>query len=203
MEFLSTLTDLFDRHYVWVFSGIGVPVVLFFFNIIFRKIFPAGSVIRKQSSKDNSPNYMSGGDIIINNHGMSADDALKFFPKLPLDTGVFEEERITRQRLKSLLKPYFTENKAIFDTYGPMTDERFNPESSMPELWQRKIQECILPNNERIVGLIQDNQHLLLDWEHDVFAKYKQHVNDFSAKHTGKTTVTGIPFPMEILTILE
>lgn len=204
MDFLSTLLDLFKAHYTWVFSGLGVPFVLLLLTIFFRKRSSTGSVIKRQSSKDNSPNYMSDRDIIINNNtGMSIDDALKFLPELPRNTGMVEEKRLTRQSVKSLLTPYFTENKAIFDTYGPMTDERFNPESSMPELWQRKIQEFILPNNEKIVGLIQANQHLLLDWEHDVFAKYKQHVNDFSAKHTGKTTVTGIPFPMKILTILD
>lgn len=204
MDFLSTLLDLLQTHYTWVFSGIGVPVVLLLFTILFRKRPSTGSVTKRQSSKDNSPNYMSGRDIIINNNtGMSIDDVLKFSPDLPRNTGMVEEKRMTRQSVKSLLTPYFTENKAIFDTYGPMTDERFNPESSMPELWQRKIQEFILPNNEKIVGLIQANQHLLLDWEHDVFAKYKQHVSDFSAKHTGETTVTGIPFPMEILTILD
>lgn len=203
MEFLSTLSDIFCSHYTWVFSGIGVPVVLLFFTFFFRRGSSTGSVTKKQSSKNNSPNYMSSGDIIINNTGLSADDALKLAPKPLQNLCSVRAEPLTRHSVKNSLKPYFMENKAVFDTYGPMTEERFNPESSMPELWQRKIQEFILPNNEKIVGLIQDSQHLLLDWEHDVFAKYKQHVNDFSAKHTGKTTVIGIPFPMEILTILE
>lgn len=202
MVFLNTLYDFFSRHYTWIFSGVGVPFVLFLLTIFFRRSSSAGKVIKKQSSKGNSANYMSGRDITINN-GLSVADASKLFPVLPQHVGVLDVVPMTRHGVKNLLKPYFAENKVIFDTYGPTTDERFNPESSMPELWQRKVQEFILPNNEKIVELLQDSQHLLLDWERDVFARYKQHVNDFSAKHTGKTTVTGIPFPMKILTILE
>lgn len=202
MVFLNTLYDFFSRHYTWIFSGVGVPFVLFLLTIFFRRSSSAGKVIKKQLSKGNSANYMSGRDITINN-GLSVADASKLFPVLPQHVGVLDVVPMTRHGVKNLLKPYFAENKVIFDTYGPTTDERFNPESSMPELWQRKVQEFILPNNEKIVELLQDSQHLLLDWERDVFARYKQHVNDFSAKHTGKTTVTGIPFPMKILTILE
>lgn len=109
----------------------------------------------------------------------------------------------TRQSLKNSIEPYFLENKEIFDTYGPMTDERFNPESEFPAIWRRKIQEFILPNNKKIVDLLERDLHLLEKWELEVFMRYKQHVNDFSAKHTGASLVSGLAFPSEIYTILE
>ncbi len=44
----------------------------------------------------------------------------------------------TRKSVKEAIQPYFIDNKKIFDTYGPMTEERFNPESEMPEIWLRE-----------------------------------------------------------------
>lgn len=109
----------------------------------------------------------------------------------------------TRQSLKRSIEPYLIENKEIFDVYGPMTAERYNPESELPAIWRRKIQEFILPNNKKIVGLLERDLHLLEKWELEVFMRYKQHVNDFSAKHTGVSLASGLAFPPEISTILE
>lgn len=109
----------------------------------------------------------------------------------------------TRQSLKQSIEPYFIENKEIFDLYGPMTAERYNPESELPAIWRRKIQEFILPNNKKIVDLIARDKHLLETWELEVFMRYKQHVSDFSAKHTGVSLASGLAFPPEIRKILE
>lgn len=109
----------------------------------------------------------------------------------------------TRQSLKASIEPYFIENKEIFDVYGPMTVERFNPESEFPAIWRRKVQDYILPNNKKIVALIERDMHLLEAWELEVFMRYKQHINDFSAKHTGGTNLaSGLAFPSEIRKIL-
>lgn len=158
---------------------------------------------KKQSSGDNSVNYMADGNINIYN-GLSKEEFLELLKQHSEKTNIQSEELIaTRKSVKEAILPYFIENKKIFDTYGPMTEERFNPESEMPEIWLRKIQEFILPNNSKIVKLINDNQHLLLEWELEVFAEYKQHVDDFSAKHTGLTKSNGTMFPYKILSILE
>lgn len=110
----------------------------------------------------------------------------------------------TRQSLKDSIVPYFVENKEIFAVYGPMTAERYNPESELPALWRSKIQEFILPNNKKIVALVERDMHLLEAWELEVFMRYKQHVNDFSAKHTGGANLaSGLAFPSEIRKILE
>ncbi|OEE57650.1 hypothetical protein [Vibrio splendidus] len=158
---------------------------------------------KKQSAGDHSVNYMAEGDINIHN-GLSKEEILALLKQLSEKTEIESEELVaTRKSVKDDILPYFIENKKIFDTYGPMTDERFNPESEMPEIWLRKIQEFILPNNEEIVELINTHKHLLLEWELEVFAEYKQHVDDFSAKHTGLTKTNGTMFPAKILSILE
>jgi len=158
---------------------------------------------KKQSAGDHSVNYMADGDIVINN-GFSKEEFLNLIKQLSEKTYIESKELVaTRKSVKESILSYFIENKTIFYTYGPMTEERFNPESEMPEIWLRKIQEFILPNNEKIVSIIEANKHLLLDWELEVFSEYKQHVDDFSAKHTGKTTANGKIFPANILNILE
>lgn len=129
----------------------------------------------------------------------------RFFPENSFSTffSKFSRTPATRRSLKASIEPYFIENKEIFDVYGPMTDERYNPESEFPAIWRRKIQEFILPNNKKIVALIERDMHLLETWELEVFMRYKQHVNDFSAKHTGLSLAGGLVFPPEIRTILE
>ncbi|MFP9135353.1 hypothetical protein ACLKZ7_20370 [Shewanella algae] len=158
---------------------------------------------KKQSAGDNSVNYMADGDITVHN-GLSKEEVLELIKQLSEKTEIERDELVaTRQSVKETILPCFIENKRIFDTYGPMTEERFNPESEIPEIWLRKIQEFIIPNNAKIVEIIDANQHLLLDWELEVFAEYKHHVDDFSAKHTGKTKANGTMFPSKILSILE
>lgn len=158
---------------------------------------------KKQLAGDNSNNYMVDGNIIFN-YGISKEDFVELIKQLSEKAEIKSDELVaTRRSVKDAILPLFVENNTIFYTYGPMTEERFNPESEMPEIWLRKIQEFIIPNNTKIVKLIDTNRHLLLDWELDVFATYKNHVDDFSAKHTGKTKANGTMFPAKILSILE
>lgn len=201
----SSLFNLINSNKEWLFSGVGVAFFAVAYKIykFFCPSVPSSSVSSAQSSGDSSNNYMSAGNMSITN-GLSTTAAVKLFSELSKKVDMGEQELVaTRQSVKKSLMPYFMENIEIFNTYGPMTDDRFNPESSMPELWRRKIKDFILPNNKKIVDLIERSQHLLLDWEMEVFVKYKQHVDDFSAKHTGKTRANGVTFPKKILDILE
>lgn len=60
----------------------------------------------------------------------------------------------SRESVRKTLIPIFAENKTIFDKYGPNTDERYNPESNLPTFWIRKIREFIIPNNRKILNII-------------------------------------------------
>lgn len=106
-----------------------------------------------------------------------------------------------RSVVKQLLDPLFIENKTIFEIYGPETDERFNPESEMAKIWLIKIREIIIPNNRKILNIINSNQHLLTTIEKSNFAIFKLHVNDFEGKHIFNTISTGIRFPSQITSI--
>lgn len=117
--------------------------------------------------------------------------------KIPLNI------RIKRKELFNNLEPYFNENKSIFNIYGPNNDYKYNPESETAYIWKEKILSCILPNNDKIIDLFEQNYFLLTNREKEEFQIYKVHVKDFYSKHTGKSDFNGQQFPTEILNVLR
>ncbi len=103
----------------------------------------------------------------------------------------FDSREEARRALISLLE----ENFFIFKEYGPMTDERFNPESEMPSQWLRKIRTKIIPNNRKILILCDANACHLTAEERTLMQSFRQHVDDFEAKHLGGAEQNGRQFP--------
>ena len=66
-----------------------------------------------------------------------------------------------RGEAKALIEPILSENNTIFRLYGPLTDERYNPESELPKQWVRKIKSKILPNNRKLLAILGANKSLL------------------------------------------
>jgi hypothetical protein len=104
----------------------------------------------------------------------------------------------SRQEVRNAILPLLHENRTIFQQYGPMTDERFNPESDSPRYWLKKIHEFILPNNRKILNIIDANYELLSQREMQTVETYRQHVYDFEAKHINNEELNGIQFPAEL-----
>lgn len=104
----------------------------------------------------------------------------------------------SREGARSFIRPLLDENRMIFETYGPMTDERFNPESSMPAQWLRKIRVKIIPNNRRLLDACDANTNFLSSDERKTVERFRQHVDDFEAKHLGETDQNGSQFPTEM-----
>ncbi len=102
-----------------------------------------------------------------------------------------------RHNARKALESLLIENRTIFETYGPMTPERFNCESDQPERWARKIRESILPNNRKILAILDENsQHMTLA-EREILESFRQHADDFEAKHTGRdSSAGGLQFPV-------
>jgi hypothetical protein len=98
---------------------------------------------------------------------------------------------------------FLNENRIIFETYGPLTDERFNPESEVPKIWLSKIQQQILPNNRKILSIIDINYNLLNDAEMKTTELFRQHVLDFESKHINNEEINGLQFPKELQNIFK
>ncbi|MBO2542914.1 hypothetical protein J0871_00660 [Salegentibacter sp. BDJ18] len=107
----------------------------------------------------------------------------------------------TREKVRSVLEQLFLENNFIFETYGPNTDEKFNPESTMPVIWRKKIREIIIPNNRKILDIIEKNYSLLNSDEKLTLVEFKNHINDFEAKHIYNEQTNGIRFPKKLTSI--
>jgi hypothetical protein len=109
----------------------------------------------------------------------------------------------SRLEARQAVAPIMNENKAIFELYGPMIDDWFNPESELPERWISKIHCHILPNNRKLLKMIEHNQNLLTDNEATVFSIFKQHVLDFEAKHISKSDINAIQYPEKLNLIFK
>lgn len=101
----------------------------------------------------------------------------------------------SREEVRKAIEPLLDENHFIFQKYGPLTDERFNPESEMPRQWLRKIRTKIIPNNRRILALCEVNRCYLSDNERNLLLAFSQHLDDFEAKHLNGAEDNGQRFP--------
>lgn len=109
----------------------------------------------------------------------------------------------SREEARNRIEPLLAENSFIFHEYGPMTEERFNPESDMPAQWLRKIRSKIIPNNRTILGICDANMHLLNKSERTSLMQFHQHVDDFEAKHLAGAEENGRRFPESFETIFK
>jgi hypothetical protein len=104
----------------------------------------------------------------------------------------------TRQDARAAIEPLLDENRTIFETYGPETQERYNPESDMPAIWKRKIITKLLPNNRQLLRILDRNRSLVRADEIKMLELFRQHVDDFEAKHLEQSSSSGIQFPKEL-----
>ena len=112
-------------------------------------------------------------------------------------------EYATRQDTRTAIEPLLSENRVIFEVYGPETEERYNPESEMPVLWNRKIVTKLLPDNRHILRVLDRNRRQLRDDELRTLEIFRQHVDDFEAKHIEGVSSSGTRFPNELTEILR
>lgn len=101
----------------------------------------------------------------------------------------------TREEVRKVLESLFGENRFIFNEYGPLTEERFNPESDQPQQWLRKVRSKIIPNNRRILAVCEANREHASPKERQLLEAFRQHVDDFEAKHLAGAEQNGRRFP--------
>lgn len=108
-------------------------------------------------------------------------------------------EYANRASARDAIEPVLAENRAIFNEYGPDNDYRHNPESELAQVWQRKVLSHILPNNRKLLTILDKNRRLLNGEELVTLEKFRQHVDDLEARHLGEgVTAVGRRFPVEM-----
>lgn len=108
-----------------------------------------------------------------------------------------------RAEARRFVKPLLSENIAIFNHYGPHIDAASNPESGAAETWNRKMLTRILPNNRRILAILDANIKLLCEAEGATLEKFRQHIDDLEAFHIEKIREDASRFPVDLAKILE
>jgi hypothetical protein len=111
----------------------------------------------------------------------------------------FEKRSDARNSIEAIL----LENRTIFKEYGPYTEDGQNPESGAAERWNRKVLTRMIPNNRKILAQLDANAHLLTDTETDVVENFRQHVDDFEARHLCNYAEGTLRFPNEMEIILK
>jgi hypothetical protein len=109
-----------------------------------------------------------------------------------------------RRTARQAIEPFLTENRAIFETYGPNQDYRVDPESDMALVWQRKVLSHILPNNHKLLAILDANRAHLTGAEREILERFRQHVDDLEHRHiAGRTASVGTTFPDGMGRLLE
>ena len=91
-----------------------------------------------------------------------------------------------RASARKAIEPTLTTNRAVFDRYGPNNDYRQDPESEVAKVWQRKMRAIILPNNRKVLAILDANRRHLNQLEAKTLEAFRQHIDDLEAKHIGE-----------------
>jgi len=108
-------------------------------------------------------------------------------------------DRVTARKA---IEPALAENRAVFDQLGPDNDYRADPESELAGVWQRKMRSIILPNNRKILTVVDANSRHLNAAERKTLEAFRQHVDDLEAKHIGGSGGVASRFPAGMSDIL-
>lgn len=112
----------------------------------------------------------------------------------------YPDRASTRAAVESLLD----ENGAIFKELSPDLDYRFNPEAEEADAWRHAMLARILPNNRRLLMVVDANRALLTEEERKVVEQFRIHVGGLINRHLGEgRRIAGPRFPVEFTRILS
>ena len=105
----------------------------------------------------------------------------------------------TRKELRVVIENLLSRNRTIFNKYGPFSHESKNLLTDTNVAWNRKCIDTIIPNNKRIIKLLNKNDHLLNDREKDIVEQFIIHAEAFEYnKLSGDKNSSAPVFPVEI-----
>lgn len=82
--------------------------------------------------------------------------------------------------LKTKVARLLVDNHEAWQSCGPESEIAMNdPGSNIHELWDFKKISLIIPNNKKIINLIESNQELLNSRQYQLFSAFKNHASSF------------------------
>ncbi len=97
-------------------------------------------------------------------------------------------EFASRIEARAEIQRLLDSNAVIHSKYGPAGDPYRHGD---PALWKRHARSTIVPNNRRILQLLDANRHLLTPEEMRTLATYRLHVEQFENRHLFDDFTTG------------
>ena len=110
----------------------------------------------------------------------------------------------SRKEAAKYLRLLFAENKAIFDKYGPYSENAKTKPMETEFMWEKLSIQKLLPNNRKIESTVEQNQELLRDNEFGLFIEFKLHGAGFEYnKISGDVNSTVPTFPIDFENIFQ
>ena len=107
----------------------------------------------------------------------------------------------SRNEARLCVFPLLEENSEIFKRYGPV-DYLYDEDRS--HRWKKHVLSNVIPNNRRILNIIESNRHLLNEEELKILTQLKLHIQQLEARHLdGDWSSDTIRFPVGINQIFE
>jgi pimeloyl-ACP methyl ester carboxylesterase len=109
-----------------------------------------------------------------------------------------------RERINKALTEIHQENERIFKQYGPLSVKaQHYPISELAYYWKEKCKTDIIPNNRKILSILEENKQLIPMEKLNILEEYKNHLEVFEINHTTDHVISDPPtFPSGILNIL-
>ena len=109
----------------------------------------------------------------------------------------------SRSDARKAILPLMEQNQFISSQYGPDNEYRLDPESEQAPLWKRKVRSAILPNNRKILLILDANTDKLSADERHMLEDFRQHVEEMEERHLGERSTVGRRFPIGMRDILS
>jgi hypothetical protein len=88
----------------------------------------------------------------------------------------------SREELFKYIRVLLAENKQIWKTWGPDSEEaKRNPVSSAAEVWTLRKLDRIVPNNQKIIDLLRSSTDLLSEDDLRIAYEFIDHAEAFEA----------------------
>lgn len=94
----------------------------------------------------------------------------------------------TRAEARAQIQGALDDNALLHARYGPVGDPY---QQGDPILWLRHARSTIVPNNRRVLRILDANRHLLTLEEQQTLAIYRLHVEQFENRHVLDDFTTG------------
>ena len=118
--------------------------------------------------------------------------------------------KIEREKLEKFYDPIFTtlkSNSSIFKAYGPSTFPRDSGvlETEASQVWQKLVENVIIPNNQKIENVIQQFSHLKNTADNiDMYLEYLVHLESFRHFISNPNTIhKAFKYPTNFITNVE